>query len=111
MEKWKARIKNWVLDSINSHPVHIVRYENMRSNTTSEVAKMLSFLHIPFNKVTLADKLQNDFTTFKRKHTSDNFEHLSSSQKQHIKSVLIDTIELAESANLTNILGLKDYLL
>ena len=32
MDKWKMRIKNWVMDSINDHPVHVVRYESQEKH-------------------------------------------------------------------------------
>lgn len=110
MDKWKMRTKNWVIDSINDHPVHVVRYESLKRNTTYEVAKMLTFLDVPYSRKNLSTRLRDDFTTFKRNHTSDSFEHYSMSQKEHIRDVLLETIHLAQSANLTSLLQLDEYL-
>ena len=110
MDRWKLRLTNWVINTSDQHPVHVVRYEDLKNNTAAEVAKILSFLNIPYSKEYLQLSLQVDFTTFKRKHVSDNFQHYTSSQKQHINEVLLDTIKLAESANRTNLLRLDEYL-
>ena len=110
MEKWKARIKNWVLDSIDHHQVHVVRYEDLKQHISDEMAKMLSFLKIPFSEKELPTRLHDDFTTFKRKHNTDIFEHYSNSQKAHIRTVLLDTIQLAKESNLTRVLRLEEYI-
>ena len=110
MDKWKLRLTNWVLSPSDEHPVHVVRYEDLKKNTAVELAKILNFLKIPYSDEYLRLSLQDDFTKFKRKHVSDNFQHYSSSQKQHIKDVLFQTISLAELANKTNALRLDEYL-
>ena len=109
MERWKSRLRNWVLDS-SRQAVHVVRYEDLQQDVPREVAKMLSFLKIPFSKDELPLRLESDFTTFKRKHTNDNFEHYSISQTEHIRSVLMDTIKLAQEANKSDILRIEEYL-
>lgn len=112
MEMWKLRLVNWVLTSTTEHPVHVVRYEDLKNNTFGEIAKILSFLGIPYKDEELLLRLKGDFSTFKRQHDSDNFQHYSSIQTQHIKSVLLDTIILVQSANKTlkESLKLKEYL-
>ena len=109
MENWKSHLKNWVLDS-NNQSVHVVRYEDLKRDIPSEVAKMLTFLNIPFNRDELPLRLDNDFTAFMRKHTGDNFEHYSSSQTVYIRTTLMDTIKLAQEANKSDILRIEDYL-
>ena len=109
MGRWKARLKNWVLDSCKQ-AVHVVRYEDLQRNVPGEVAKILNFLKIPFNKEELPIRLDGDFTKFKRKHTNDNFEHFSSNQTEFIRRTLVDTIKLARLANKSHILQVEDYL-
>ena len=109
MERWKSRLKNWVLDS-NKQAVQVIRYEDLKQDVPGEVAKVLTFLKIPFNKEELPQRLESDFTTFKRKHTNDNFEHYSTKQTEHVRSVLVDTIKLAQQVNKSDILRLEEYL-
>jgi iron only hydrogenase large subunit-like protein len=109
MVRWKARLKNWVLDS-HERAVHVVRYEDLQRDVPREVAKMLNFLKIPFNKEELPIRLDGDFTKFKRKHTNDNFEHFSGNQTEFIKKELVDTIKLTQLANKSHVIQVEDYL-
>ena len=110
MEMWKSRLINWVLNSTNDHPVHIVRYEDLQKNRPGELAKLLTFLKIPYSDKDLLLSLHDDFKTFKRQHINDHFEHYSRSQKEHIQYVLLDTIKLVRAANKTHLLKLEEYL-
>jgi len=109
MDYWSMRLKNWVIDSSQDHPVHIVRYEDLTNSTVREVGRMLNFLNVTYDRKELGEKLRKDFTLFKRKHNSDNFEHYSSKQKQYVKSVLLQVIEMAEVKK-AEVLQLNEYL-
>lgn len=109
MERWQTRLKNWVLDS-QEHPVHVVRYEDLQQDVPGEVAKVLTFLKIPFNEEELSIRLKSDFTTFKRKHTSVQFDHYSGGQRDYIRDVLVETIKLSQEANMSDILRIHEYL-
>ena len=104
------RLKNWVIDSSHDRPVLVVRYEDLSNNTVGEVGRMLNFLNITYDEKELGEKLRTDFTLFKRKHNSDDFEHYSSAQKQYVKSVLLQAIEMAEEVNKAELLRLNEYL-
>ncbi len=91
--------------------MHVIRYEDLKKNTQREVKGMLSFLRVPFNEEELPVLLRDDFTTFKRAHDErDAFEHYTLQQKGYIKSVLEQTIELAEKSNMLHILRIDEYL-
>ena len=109
MGRWKARLENWVLDS-DKQPVHVVQYEDLQQDVPGEIAKMLRFLKIPFNKEELPIRLNGGFTKFKRKHVNDNFEHFSRNQTEFIQRKLLDTIKLVQLANKSHILRIEDYL-
>ena len=109
MGRWKARLKNWVLDS-HKQAVHVVRYEDLQRDVPGEIAKILNFLKIPFNKDELPKRLDGDFTKFKRKHTNDNFEHFSSNQTEFIRRELVDTIKMVQLASKSHIVQVEDYL-
>ena len=111
MISWMLRLRNWVTDSMQQRrPVHVVRYEDLINDTVKEVGRMLDFLNVNYNKEDLRNKLREDFTVFKREHSSDNFEHYSPQQKLHMKSVLQEAIRMAEQGNKTEILRLHEYL-
>lgn len=90
--------------------MHVIRYEDLKQDVPGEVAKMLTFLRIPFKEEELPQRLESDFTTFKRKHTNDDFEHYSTNQTEHIRSVLVNTIKLAQQVNKSDILRIEEYL-
>ena len=109
MEQWQAMLQNWVLESKNQ-AVHVVRYEDLQQDVPAEIAKVLRFLKIPFNAEELPLRLKNDFTTFKRKHTGDDFDHYTDDQSDYIRAVLEDTIKLSQAANMSDILRIDEYL-
>ena len=41
----------------HDHPVHVVKFEDLKSNTSLEVGKILDFLGFPFNEKELTRKL------------------------------------------------------
>ena len=102
-------IVNWVLES-GDHPVHIVRYENLKRDVAKEVGKMLHFLHIPFNEQELSQRLKSDFNMFKRRHDNDgDFEHYSAKQMEFVRMTISDTMQLVQEYNKTETLKLEDY--
>lgn len=112
MTFWVERVQNWVLvEHSGDHPVMVVRYEDLKQNTTKEVGRMLSFLQIPLSSEDLAQRLKEDFTTFRRSHSEGDFEHYTAAQKLHLKSSLQHAIGLAAENNMTQVLRLNDYLI
>ena len=107
--EWKSRVKNWIIDQ-DSHPVLVVRYEDLKQDTIGEVKRMLNFLKIPCDEQEIEERLREDFGTFHRKHTDDDFEHYNSAQKMYIKSQLIETIRMVETKHKSDVLRLDDYL-
>ena len=111
MTQWTSRITKWVLANDPTHPVLVVRYEDLKQDTVREIERMLDFLHIPYNKGDLPLILAADFNTFKRPHNRNNdFEHYTSAQKVHMKSTLMNVINLTQEKNMTHLLRLTDYL-
>lgn len=111
MKAWVKRIQNWVLKVLPEHPVLVVRYEDLKIDTTREVERMLAFLQLPFSSDQVSQKLEEDFTTFKRVHSDESeFEHYTDDQRDHIKSAILQVVKLAEASNMTHVLRLNEYL-
>ena len=105
------RIQKWVLQKNAEHPVLLVRYEDLKSNTIREVERMLVFLQRPFDADELSSRLAEDFTTFKRPHyTQNSFERYTSTQRLYMDAVLLQGIEYTQNSNMTHVLKLNEYL-
>ena len=108
---WMKRIENWVLKVSSDHPVLVVRYEDLKEKPVQEIIRMLSFLKVPFTEGDLLVRMRDDYVTFKRKHDErDSFEHYTSDQKTHIKSIILEAIKLAEKNSMQHVLNLSEYL-
>ena len=110
LEMWSTRLINWVINN-TGHPVHVVRYKDLKQDTVKEVKKMLNFLKVEFDDQELESRLTEDFDTFHRKHTNaDNYEHYSLEQREYMKTMLQHTIKMAEARGKQDLLGLHEYL-
>ena len=107
---WKARIINWVLNE-DERPVHVVRYEDLKKDTATEVAKMLDFLGIEYtNRQDIYQRICQGYTEFKRIHTaSDDFEHFTQEERYIIGSAIKDVLIAAKAVNKSHILRLEEY--
>jgi hypothetical protein len=95
LSRWKERTINWVLNN-NNHPVHVVSYEALKSDTVGEVEKILDFLHYPYSHGDLVERLKEDFTTFRRSHSQDEFQHFSPEQKELLRTTILELKTMAE---------------
>ena len=108
MKEWSTRLHQWVIDQ-NTHPVHVMRYEDLRQDTVIEIEKTLTFLNVSYDSDTLERELSEGYSEFERPHRCDDFEHFSDEQKQFMMSVLLDLNEAAEKANKSHLLRLSEY--
>ena len=100
----------WVLNQQPSHPVMVVRYEDLKTDTMKEMERMLTFLGFPFSEEEVSERLAEDFTVFKRAHRGDDFKHYTDDQMMYMRSVLLEAIKSAEDKNMAHVLKLDDYL-
>lgn len=111
MTLWVERIQNWVLNRPSGHPVIVVRYEDLKQDTMMEVGRMLGFLNLHISSENLSQRLEKDFTTFKRPHCEMcDFTHYTVNQKLCMKSSLQHAVHLAEEKNMTSVFKLNEYL-
>ena len=78
--KWKTLL-SWVINSTEHHPTLVVRYEDVKQNTIREVKRMLDFLQFPYREEVMEERLEKDFSKFRRKHRG-SFEHFTTQQRE-----------------------------
>ena len=105
MKMWEKMMNHFFLMN-KSNPVLVIQYEDLKSNPLKEIIRILNFLHYVISEDLVRDRLQHQFTTFYRNHTS-SFEHFTTAQKEYINSVISKVDYRIGSRSR---LPLKDYL-
>ena len=104
--KWKT-LFSWVINSTEHHPTLVVRYEDLKQNTIREVKRMLDFLQFPYKEEVMEERLEKDFSQFRRKHRG-SFEHFTTQQREHVmKCVQSSRTELEQQLHMT--FGIEEY--
>ena len=89
--RWQRHIVGW-LTTGSKNPLHIVVFEDLKSNLLEEMPKIMDFLNVTHNnKSVLRMKLKEDYTTFYRRHR-DDFEHFTLAQKEFLTNIVNETI-------------------
>ena len=104
--RWKTMLMNWVINN-KHHPVLVVKYESIQTDSVTESERILDFLGInsdAFHTQTLNYALQ----TFHRKHRG-SFDHYTASQRSFVLSVLKETAEILEENDLSKTVDIYDY--
>lgn len=83
MAKWMRYFEEWLVKR-GSHPVMVVRYEDIQADPAHKVSQILDFLHFPYKFEVLRRQMSQDFTTFQRHHHS-TFEHFTEEQRALVK--------------------------
>lgn len=82
---WLVMLNTWLKES--HIPIHVVQYENLKTNLTLEVQKMVQFLDIPVSNETLQCVAKNSEGLFKRiDHL--NFDPFSIENKDAVNRIL-----------------------
>ena len=102
---WETMIDHLMIKNRNTDRVLVVNYEDLVKNTESEVLRMLRFLGLYISPERLKEQLKTEFSTFKRNHTSNVFEHFTTTQKQLINTA----INTVSSRLNSQVLQLKGY--
>ena len=104
-------IENVILKSPPELPKLVVRYEDFQKDRVGEVCRVLDFLHFPYSRESVRQRLEEDFSTFHRnRHTE--FEAFTHSQTQLIDTSLrhiLDTLSTRNS-NSGETYGIEEYL-
>ena len=97
--RWHEHIVGW-LTTGSKNPLHIVVFEDLKSNLLEEISKIMDFFNISYNKSVLRMKLKEDYTTFYRQHR-DDFEHFTLAQKEFLSSLVNKTIATLNNEELS----------
>ena len=106
---WIKMLTNWVFEN-HRYPIHVVSYEDLQRDTVGEVEKILDFLHFPYNHDELAERLRDDFTTFRRPHSNDGFQHFSPKQKELLRKTITELNATAAAVAKANLFHFDEYL-
>ena len=109
LDRWKERTINWVLMN-KRHPVHVVSYEDLQNDTVREVEKILDFLHFPYSHEDLIQRLRVNFTTFRRPHMNDGFQHFSPEQKERLRLNITQLMAATKTAGKADLFLFSRYL-
>ena len=111
-KKWKNMIYNHVIKRKPTHPLLVVRYEDLKRDSVREVQRMLDFLDIIVERDELLQRLQqNSFNRYHRNHTrSSQFNPYTPAQIKYWNSVISDTVNILRSNGISNFVPLKSYL-
>lgn len=111
-KRWKNMITNHVIYRRQTHPLLVVRYEDLKQNSLREVQRMLDFLQLTVDKDELLQRLEyNNFSHFHRNHSSsDTFEPYTASQIKYWNSVIIETETSLHSNSITDFIPLRSYI-
>ena len=94
---------------VDDRPVLVVKYEDIQSNATSEVLRMLEFLGVDHSPEQVAAILKNEnFTQHYRNHT-DTFEHYTPEQKVAVNAAILNITNQLKQAGLPDEIGLKKF--
>ena len=111
-QKWKNMIYNHIIKRRPTHPLLVVRYEDLKRDLVGEVQRMLDFLDITIERDELVQRLQqNSFSKYHRNHTrSSQFNPYTPSQIKYWNSVIADMENSLQSNGITYFIPLRSYL-
>ena len=93
------------------HPVIVIRYEDMKANTSRELRRMLGFLQVPYTEAQFQRVVNSGYEKFKRRHSSqDDYDHYTSEQRAFVNSVIRTTHSILEEYHLSETCNVYDYL-
>lgn len=88
----------------------ILRYEDLKKDSLTQIVRVLDFLNQDYKKTELATKLQDRFKEVQRNHTCQ-FEHYTDNQKAYVRSMIASTMDKLQSMGINHTeLGLTEYL-
>ena len=96
---WQETLVGWLVNNHN-HRVLVVRYEDLVTNTDSEVMMMLDFLGYPYSLSTISKRLK-DYNEFRRRKASaTEFDHFTASQVEFVETIIENTQRILRSHRL-----------
>ena len=91
-------------------PVLVVKYEDLKSDSLTQVKRMLEFLKVPYSDEELKKRLSEDFKTFHRSHTNDDFDHFTPYQRKVVLEIVKEVVMMLKEQNNGQTYGIEEYL-
>ena len=101
-------VKEWVT-SHGRHAILVVKYEDLQRNASLQVKRILTFLQIAYRDQDIDRRLSEGFNSFHRTQRP-NFDHYTPGQRQRVLRAINDTIQLLNTARLSHLLDIQEYL-
>ena len=103
-------IINYLVNRRRTHPLLVVRYEDLKEDRVKHVQRMLSFLNVTVSETELVQRLQPDqFNEFHRNHSEQSsFDPYTSSQVEYLNSIITETEHILSINGVTHF-PLKPY--
>jgi DNA-binding NtrC family response regulator len=83
---WEQTVLAWIMNN-HDHPVLIVRYEDVKNNTHSELRRMLDFLQVPYSSSRLKEVVARGYRMYRRDH-GETFDHYTPGQRDTVTSAI-----------------------
>ena len=83
---WERTVLAWVSNNHN-HPVLVVKYEDLKKDTLTEVKRMLDFLQVPYSESRLTEVVFRGYSMYKRQHV-EKFDHYTTEQREVVRSAI-----------------------
>ena len=98
----------WVLNN-HRHPVLVVKYEDVKNDTETEIAKMLNFLQVPYSRSRLREVVARGYSAYKRPH-GEEFEHYTREQRASVRAAIVRVKQSLDGHNLLDKANVSLYL-
>ena len=111
LPRWPLQIVNLLTEAkLSQRPVHILQFEDLKSDTARELKKVADFLGFSYSLEEVTTRLQAGFTKFYRNHTAQ-FSHFTAGQEQYIHDVVYRTSQVMRENGLYELFPrIDDYL-
>ena len=106
-DRWQTSVVEWA-NFGKEHPLLVVYFEDLKANVTGEVERMLDFLQVSYSREQVEERLEQNFTLFKRSHHRE-FEHYTTEQRAYITQVIAKTERELENSNSTGVIEIERY--
>ncbi len=110
---WPELFIEWVLansDRHTTHPVLVVRFEDIKSDSLAAVGRMLDFLSVPYSEEELKGKLGSGFELVHRTYPVGKIDPFTTRQRGRIREMVKKTVAMLYKLNDGVTFGIDQYL-
>lgn len=82
---WEQTVLGWLIAN-RGHPIHVVKYEQLKLDTKGELEKIMKFLQVPYSRRQLDRVVHAGYSEFKRKHK--HVEYYTEAQREYVGDIV-----------------------